>query len=95
MEHKKMKTQQERILNLLAARGGNWVSLPEILDLKISQYSSRVHELRCKGHLIENRSEWVNGQRHSWFRLIPPASTASTSVIGSIDITGEEAPRCP
>jgi hypothetical protein len=69
-------SQCGRILRLLQANAGAWVSLPEILALKISQYGTRIKELRDEwGFTIENRIETVNGARHSWFRLVnePPA----------------------
>lgn len=61
-------SQAGRILNLLST--GEWVPLPRILELRISQYGSRVLELRRKGFQIENRTETVDGVRHSWFRLV-------------------------
>ena len=63
------KTQRATILHVLNAAGHDWVPLPRILELRISQYGARIYELRRLGHRIENRSEWRNGKRHSWFRL--------------------------
>ena len=64
-------SQCGRILRLLQANAGAWVPLPEILALKISQYGTRIKELRDEwGFTIENRIETVNGGRHSWFRLV-------------------------
>ena len=62
------KTQRQRLFDLLSCR--QWISLPQILDLRISQYSARVHELRKMGCRIESKSERRDGQLHSWFRLI-------------------------
>jgi len=62
-------TQRAKILSLLTAARGGWVPLPEILELKVSQYGTRILELRRSGHKIENKTETVNGKRHSWFRL--------------------------
>lgn len=65
-------SQCGRILRLLESRRGEWVPLYEILNLKISQYGTRVKELRDKwGYVIENKTETADGQRHSWFRLVP------------------------
>jgi hypothetical protein len=72
----KAKTQSARILRLLIAARGGWVSLPEIMACS-AQYNARVLELRRLGFNIENRTERVDGIRHSWFRLLtspaPPA----------------------
>ena len=64
-------TQTGRIVDLLRSHKGQWVPLPEILSLGISQYSARIHEARHRWGLdIENRVETVNGKKHSWFRLL-------------------------
>ena len=65
-------TQRERLLKLLRENSEQWVGLPRILDLRISQYSARVHELRKMGYCIENRIEHHNEQVRSWFRLVLP-----------------------
>jgi len=61
------KSQRQRVFDLLSSR--QWVSLPQILDLRVSQYSARIHELRKMGCEIENRTEWKDGELCSWFRL--------------------------
>jgi hypothetical protein len=61
------KTQRARLLGFL--RDGEWHSLPEILDLKIAKYGTRIKELRELNFQIENRTETIDGERHSWFRL--------------------------
>jgi hypothetical protein len=63
-------SQCGRILHLLRAADGGWVPLPDILALRISQYGTRIKELRDEwGFAIQNRTETVDGVRHSWFRL--------------------------
>jgi hypothetical protein len=73
------KTQRAAILRLLIDARGAWVPLPQILALGIAQYNARLWELRRLGFVIENKSESVDGVRHSWYRLVsspgPPAST--------------------
>jgi hypothetical protein len=70
------KTQCERILQLLESRKGEWVPLPEILDLRIGQYTTRILELRRDGFAIENRTERdpETGEVHSSYRLVAPES---------------------
>lgn len=66
-------SQTARIVALLRERRGQWVPLCDILDLRprISQFSARVWEARHRWGLpIENRTETINGEKHSWFRLI-------------------------
>jgi hypothetical protein len=63
------KTQSAAILRLLIAARGAWVPLPEIMACA-AQYNSRVLELRRLGFVIENKTERVNGARHSCFRLL-------------------------
>jgi len=64
-------TQRDRVLELLRASGGAWVPAPELARIAL-QYGTRILELRRLGHRIENRTEMVNGSRHSWFRLVTP-----------------------
>ncbi len=73
------KTQHEKILeclrNTLNQDKDRWVALPIILDLHLAQYGTRIKELRDghtpskKSYNIENKTEWIGGIRHSWFRL--------------------------
>jgi len=65
------KTQRAIILAVLLEARGHWVGLPRILELKISQFGARILELRRLGFDIENRQETVDGQRRSWYRLLP------------------------
>jgi hypothetical protein len=62
-------TQRGRILELLIAAYGDWISLPKIMECA-AQYNARIHELRRGGFQIENNTKKVNGVRHSWFRLV-------------------------
>ena len=63
-------TQCGRILRVLVDARGEWVDLPTILALKISQYGSRIYSLRRQGFHIENHSAMVNGVRRTAFRLV-------------------------
>ncbi|HLV85811.1 MAG TPA: hypothetical protein VKV39_02470 [Candidatus Sulfotelmatobacter sp.] len=66
-------TQRERILALLSSRPGQWIGLPEILDLGFAQFGARILELRRTGHQIENKTEHRDGKVLSWYRLTPSA----------------------
>jgi hypothetical protein len=59
---------QARVLALLMSR--EWVSLPDLLDLRIASYTRRISDLRDKGHDIICETEWVDGVRHSRYRLV-------------------------
>jgi hypothetical protein len=63
-------TQRGEILALLIKAHGDWVPSPEVMACA-AQYNARVFELRRLGFAIENRTEALNGERHSWFRLLP------------------------
>lgn len=79
------ESQCGRILNLLSSASGDWVPLPSILALRISQYGTRIKELRDEwGIVIENRTETIDGVRHSWFRLVtsPTSHTPEASKAG-------------
>lgn len=70
------KTQRARILRLLLDAHGAWVPLPEIMACA-AQYNARILELRRLGFSVENRTENVDGSRHSWFRLVASPTTAA------------------
>jgi hypothetical protein len=59
-------SQRDRLLRLFRSRVGEWIPLPEILAMRIAQYSSRVFELRSLGYRIENKREGD----HTFFRLL-------------------------
>jgi hypothetical protein len=69
-------TQRGKILKLLIAARGEWVPLPTIADCA-AQYNARIFELRRLGFRIANRTQLVNGTKHSWFRLEPRPVTAT------------------
>ena len=72
-------TQCWRIAELLRQHAGQWVSLQQILQLGIAMYAARIWQLRHElGLNIENRTETVNGTKHSWYRL---AETSPTSTV--------------
>jgi hypothetical protein len=67
--------QCQRILELLTRYSEHtlcqgWVPLPDILSLFIANYRARISELRRAGYPIELREEWVDGQRHTAYRLV-------------------------
>ena len=64
-------TQKERLANLFITRPWEWIDLPEILDMKISQFGARILELRRDGMNIENKKEHQNGQVFSSYRYLP------------------------
>jgi len=80
------KTQRDKLhralLNAPLAKvhpggAGHWLSLREIIQLGIAQYSARIaelrRELRASGWTIENYREWndIEQRSHSWYRLAP------------------------
>jgi hypothetical protein len=67
---KSKPTQCDRIFEVLRDANGEWVPLPKILALGIAQYNARIFQLRAAGHNIENRTEEVDGETHSWYRLL-------------------------
>jgi hypothetical protein len=72
------KTQQARILRLLLDARGQWVGLPQILDLHISQFGARIFSLRRSGFVIENKTERdESGVIHSYYRLVASPAPAA------------------
>jgi len=65
-----MKNQRELIKNLFKDRPFQWIPLYEILPFA-AQYNARIKELRGSGMYIQNKTQMVNGEKHSWFRFAP------------------------
>ena len=83
LEHRPNQTR--RLVNFLRSRNGQWVPLPEILAMHISHYSARVWEARHRWGLnIENRTKTINGERHSWFRLVETTALTTPRVPSSL-----------
>jgi len=62
-------TKRGTIFELLRSRTGQWVSLPEILELGVAQFGARILELRRDGHTILNKTEHRGGKVLSWYKL--------------------------
>jgi hypothetical protein len=72
-------TQRAAILRLLIDARGAWVPLPEIMACA-AQYNARLHELRKAGFNIPKpRIETINGQKHTWYRLLASPMAAPVS----------------
>jgi len=78
-------TQRAEILGLLISAGGAEVPLPKITECA-AQYNARIFELRRAGFRIKNRTQEVNGARHSWFWL---ESTPTSRTITPADRPSE------
>jgi hypothetical protein len=65
-------TQSDVMLRLLRdARSENRsLTLPQILDTHIAQFTARIYELRKRGFTIENEMERNSGTVRSSYRLI-------------------------
>jgi hypothetical protein len=63
-------TQRSEILAKLINAQGARVPLPEIVACA-AQYGSRIFELRRMGFNILNERQRVDGELHTWFRLLP------------------------
>ena len=85
-------TQRNAILQLLSCAQGDWVPLPRISGCA-AQYNARIYELRRLGFRIVNRTEELNGVRHSWFRLESypalPAAVPSSRRTGTLPLFAE------
>ena len=87
------KTQRGEILALLIKARGDWVPLPEIMACA-AQYNARVFELRRLGFSVENRTDTIDGVRHSWFRLAASKpETETAKLAGSGDWYGSSRPK--
>jgi hypothetical protein len=79
-------TQRQKIFDLLKSRAGTWVPCYEVAGLAL-QYA-RLKEIRDSGTVVHNKTEWVDGTRHSWFMMEQPrpikkANESSTPLLFS------------
>jgi hypothetical protein len=75
-------TQCGKLLALLDAAKGRWVSAVELSKISL-EYSARIQELRKHDLRIENRVERIGRIKHGYFRLVtkaPPKPAQSTAV---------------
>jgi hypothetical protein len=84
-------TQRDRILALLLNAQGEEVPLPQILELKISQFGARIKEIREAGHIVRNRTERRDGRIFSWYRLEPKPTASTRSPQTSVSAPGGRA----
>ncbi len=80
LEHR--PSQEDRILELLAARGDSWTPAPELANISL-QYCARINSLRRRGHRIDNHTEMHGGAKHGFYRLVPVGTTPSLFAGGS------------
>lgn len=68
-----MKSDKQRaiIQNLFLQHPNEWVGLPTIMALWISQYNRNIKELRESGMNIINEITNVDGQRRSRYMYVP------------------------
>lgn len=69
------QTQAEKIEDLLRSRYGQWVPAYEVATGML-QHGARINGIRKNlkragdRERIENKKEWINGQCHSWYRIV-------------------------
>jgi hypothetical protein len=87
------QTQRGKILEKLINARGHRVPLPELISVA-AQYNSRVLELRRLGFKIVNEREQVNGQTHTWFRLISGPTIPSNQEFIQPKLKARGVPDC-
>src|SRR5689334_120011 len=95
MSRPNSKTRCGRILQRLEDARGGEVPAPEIARVGGLQWQTRISELRHKfGFRIPPpRSEMVNGEEHTWYRLVFDAEFDTTTVKASSQPSSEESDR--
>lgn len=62
-----------RLKDLFLSRPNEWISLKEIMDLRIGQYNRAISDLRKRGMDIENKTDWEGRVCHSRFMYHEPS----------------------
>lgn len=65
-------SQPQRMLLLL--RSKKFITLPEIMDLKIASHTKVISNLRKEGYAIDNKEKYVKGVWHSTYELVKAES---------------------
>lgn len=67
-------TQEEKILDFMQARPGEWISMPNLWAISGAfAVHSRVAALRKRGVRIANKVERApDGTKHSYYQLLTP-----------------------
>ena len=64
------KSQNDLILDVLTRNAGEWVSMITLYNVSGSlNVSSRIDDLRNRGHNIENRIEYKGMNKHSFYKI--------------------------
>jgi protein involved in temperature-dependent protein secretion len=69
MSENRKQTQAETILKVLQDYAGCWVPCYILRSLSMS-HTRRISDLKERGHIIELRDEYVDGQRRTAYRLV-------------------------
>ena len=64
------QTRLEKVIALLVARKHERVPLPEIQRAAGAQHGARLREARNRGYVIDNVTEHVGADVHSWYILV-------------------------
>ena len=81
--------QKARVLSLLLAHRGEWVSSVDLSRLSL-QYNARIFSLRRDGWEIESRVERVGGRhgaKHGFYRIQTPRQAAAAKVGAGVALT--------
>ena len=64
-------SQNEKVLNRLKQTPNQWVSMIDLARIAESYaINSRAADLRKQGHIIENKTERVDGKTYSYYRIL-------------------------
>ena len=69
----KRASYTKKIITLLSGNMNEWVSALRVQNVAGMCHTSRISELKARGWDIENKTQWRDGARHSWYRLVKDA----------------------
>jgi hypothetical protein len=65
------QNQYERLLTYFTYHRGEWIPLPNLMNLRMASLTKRISELRAAGHVIQIREKRVGPERHVEYRYAP------------------------
>lgn len=65
----KLNPQAKRLLSYFESYCGEWIPLPDLMNLRMASLTRRIHEIRKAGFNVQMKDKWEARQRHVWYML--------------------------
>ena len=71
-------SKQTKILQELKSKPNQWISMPYLVSVSGTyKVGTRISDLRKLGYTIENKKDIIDGETHSFYKLIEEGKQSS------------------